>query len=85
MKENIKSGMILGSLFAGTLVSLAFLIYVMVGFVDWLSQDPLDLIKDTEFPQYVESADFQLCRDKGGIPIRSEWNSSLSRCDLLDK
>jgi hypothetical protein len=34
-------------------------------------------------PAYVEPRDFQLCRNKGGIPISSSWDGSLKRCDVI--
>ena len=81
MKEIlIMIGIIIFGIFA-----LGFFTYAVLGFIDWLSQDPFNWIVDRPLTPYIEPIDFQACRDKGGIPIRSSWNGLFKRCDVLSK
>lgn len=65
----------------GTVVGLGMGIYAFIGFTDWLFRDPFNWVSDTPTYTYQEPKDFQLCRDSGGIPIRSAWDGRLKRCD----
>ena len=67
----------------GGILGIGFGVYAFLGFVSWLLSDPFDWIEDTPKYEYVEPKEFQLCREKGGIPIRSAWNGELKRCDSL--
>ena len=54
--------------------------YFFVGFLDWISKDPLELISDTESMIYVEDKDVIACREAGGLPKTSGWDGRLKEC-----
>ncbi len=57
--------------------------YLFIGFLDWIWSDPLNLVSPPPTVQQYESPDIQLCRDKGGLPIKSAWDGRLKRCDNI--
>ena len=65
------------------LIALPMAIYAYIGFASWVGSDPFDWIPNEV--GYKEPLDFQLCRDKGGFPIKGAWTGNLKRCDLLNK
>jgi len=79
MKEVIK---IISVVIIGT-ISLVFITYALVGFIDWIMSDPFDLV-ETQITTYVEPIEFQICRDKGGIPIKDAWDGRVKRCDIIN-
>ncbi len=81
MRETfIFGGIIVGILSA--VVAMFFIGYAFVAFFTWIASDPFNWINHPKPMLYVEPADFQLCRDKGGIPVKSGWTGNLKRCDI---
>ena len=80
----ITIGITLGSMIGGV-VAVGFGIYAFIGFLSWIFNDPFNWVQDTPITQYVEPLDFQLCRDSGGIPVKSGWTGNLKRCDPTPK
>jgi len=64
------------------IVAFIFIAYVLVGFMSWITSDPFDWVS-IPISTYVEPIEFQICRDKGGIPIRSAWDGRVKRCDII--
>ena len=64
------------------IAAVIFIAYVLVGFMSWIISDPFDWVS-TPVSTYVEPLEFQICRDKGGIPIRSAWGGRVERCDII--
>jgi len=77
MKETIT---IISTAISG-IVAVTFIAYALVGYVSWIVLDPFDWVS-TPISTYVEPLEFQICRDKGGIPIRSAWDGRVKRCDI---
>ena len=83
MKENFKTAGIIVVSVVGIIVGIGFALYSFVGFLNWLFSDPFDWIEEQTPNIYQEPTDFQLCRNSGGIPVKSSWNGELKRCDTL--
>ena len=66
------------------IISFIFIGYVLVGFINWIMSDPFDWV-ELPIATYVEPIEFQICRDKGGIPIRGAWDGRVKRCDIITK
>ncbi len=61
-----------------------FTFYLMAGYIDWLNQDPLDLIVDNQEQVGPWQKDWEdakaICEKDGGIAIRSGWDGQLKNC-----
>ena len=83
MKENIKETIVTIGIIIGGVVGTGLAIYVFIGFLNWLFSDPFNWIDTPNSSSYVEPIDFQICRDSGGIPIKSGWTGELKRCEPI--
>ena len=59
-----------------------FFFYAFFGFMDWIFQDPFDWISDPVPFIQQEIKDVIRCRENGGYPITSSWDSRLLKCDI---
>ena len=75
MKETIR----IISIVTSGVIAFMFIGYALVGFISWIASDPFNWVSTT----YVEPTEYQICRDNGGIPIRSAWDGRVKRCDII--
>lgn len=74
MKAALFTILIIISFFA-----VIFALYAMIGFLDWIGNDPFDWI---ETPKPYQDPAIQVCIDKGGVPVKSIWNGDLKTCEI---
>ena len=84
MGKDIKfAGLILVGILSAT-VAVLFLGYFALAFLAWLISDPLDILPESETPEYrisdysIESA--ERCEEQGGFPSFSWWNGEFEEC-----
>ena len=64
------------------IIAFIFATYALIGFMSWITLDPFDWVSAPK-SSYEEPIEFQICRDKGGLPIRSAWDGRVKRCDIM--
>jgi len=76
----ITIGTIIGVIIGVILVILIifFVGYLFFAYVRWIFSDPFNFISGQSFE---ELPTYQECVKNGGVPIRSEWNGDVKRCD----
>ena len=87
MKEDNKARELLKRLRATIIVLciplVIFVIYLFIGFLDWISNDPLDLLTEPTIYISPYQKDIDDCRAKGGYPNVSGWNGRLKECNFI--
>ena len=66
----------------GGIIGIIMLIYLFIGFIDWIFTDPFNIISPT--PQTKTEISINICEEKGGVPIISEWTGTLKECKFYD-
>lgn len=85
MKDDTKMAIIVSVLFIVGIPSVIFFFYLFFGFLDWIGDDPLNIINPILPVPVEETEPWKKCLADGGIPIKSGWNSQLKHCQFQDK
>lgn len=80
----MKDTLMTAGIVLGTLIGIPFLLYSLLGFFFWLFTDPLNIMPEPPKYPTVLDAGTVACQERGGIPVRSEWNGMLKDCLLTN-